>query len=281
MKYWISGLLIVVVGAIALYYSGWFGTGEAPSTETGTPVMAEQPARIEEQAESRPVPELEPALEKRMPAAQELEEIPLPPLSESDSLVLESLSDVFGPAEVQRYFVGEDVAARAVANIDALDSRQVPGSVQVLRGPQDSFRAVEDPAPPTVIRNEAGDPIPQYLSDPANDERYSAYVEMLESVDTETIVALYRKQYPLFEEAYRQLGYPDGDFEDRLKLVIDELLATPEVSGPVRYIKPEAFYLFADEELEALPAGQKMLIRMGSENAERVKAKLAEIREAL
>ena len=37
----------------------------------------------------------------------------------------------------------------------------------------------------------------------------------------------------------------------------------------------------SDDKLEALPAGQKMLLRMGSANAARVKAKLAEIREAL
>jgi hypothetical protein len=34
-------------------------------------------------------------------------------------------------------------------------------------------------------------------------------------------------------------------------------------------------------ELEARSAGQKILIRMGAENARRVKAKLLEIRQAL
>ena len=46
-------------------------------------------------------------------------------------------------------------------------------------------------------------------------------------------------------------------------------------------IKPEAYYLYVDEELEALTAGQKVLLRMGPDNAARVKAKLAEIRNAL
>ena len=54
------------------------------------------------------------------------------------------------------------------------------------------------------------------------------------------------------------------------------MLATPDVSGPIRLIKPEAFYLFADEDLESLSAGQKVLLRMGPENAARIKAKLAE-----
>ena len=76
-------------------------------------------------------------------------------------------------------------------------------------------------------------------------------------------------------------GYPEGEFNDRLLAIIDELLATPEVSDPVQLIKPEAYFLFADPELEALSAGQKILLRMGSANAGRVKSKLLEVRAAL
>ena len=63
--------------------------------------------------------------------------------------------------------------------------------------------------------------------------------------------------------------------------VIDELIAAPSPSLPIHLIKPEAYYLYVDEELEALTAGQKVLLRMGPDNAARVKAKLAEIRNAL
>ena len=37
-------------------------------------------------------------------------------------------------------------------------------------------------------------------------------------------------------------------------------------------------YTFADPTLEALPAGQKLLLRMGPDNAAVVKAKLKELR---
>jgi len=59
------------------------------------------------------------------------------------------------------------------------------------------------------------------------------------------------------------------------------MLAAPEPAEPVRLIKPEAYFLFADPELEALPAGQKLMIRMGNDNAQRVKAKLREVRAAI
>ena len=46
-------------------------------------------------------------------------------------------------------------------------------------------------------------------------------------------------------------------------------------------VTPHVQAQFADPELEARSAGQKILIRMGSENAAVIKAKLREIRREL
>jgi len=46
-------------------------------------------------------------------------------------------------------------------------------------------------------------------------------------------------------------------------------------------VQPKVFYEYADPKLEVLSAGQKILLRMGSANAEQIKAKLREIRQAL
>jgi hypothetical protein len=40
-------------------------------------------------------------------------------------------------------------------------------------------------------------------------------------------------------------------------------------------------YVFTDQSLESRPAGQKLLIRMGPDNAAVVKAKLSELRAAI
>ncbi len=60
--------------------------------------------------------------------------------------------------------------------------------------------------------------------------------------------------------------------------VIHVVLATPQVTGPIDLVRPNVMYLFADPTLEARPAGQKLLIRMGPANAAAVKAKLTELR---
>ena len=53
------------------------------------------------------------------------------------------------------------------------------------------------------------------------------------------------------------------------------------MQGPVKLVQPSVMYQFADRELEALSAGQKIMIRMGAENAARIKAKLKEMRREL
>jgi hypothetical protein len=114
-----------------------------------------------------------------------------------------------------------------------------------------------------------------------NHLRYRPYLRMVESVDADKLVALYIAHYSLFQQAYRELGYPSGYFNDRLVEVIDHLLATPDIKGPIKLVRPKVMYEFADPKLEKLSAGQKIMIRMGSANAAKVKAKLREIRSEL
>ena len=274
MKYWLT-LVILVVLALAAWYV--LSTRQATVEEAvvQAPVVEQAPEVVEPPAVEPEPAVVEPVVE---PVVQEP---PLPALTESDPLAIETLTGLVGEASVQQVIVSEDVIPRWVATVDALSSRQVPGPIKAVEGPGGEFEATAHEDPERVILNETGDPVPQYVLDPANYPRYTPYVEMLEAADTGQILAAYRRHQPLFEEAFRQLGYPEGDFDTRLKAVIDELLATPEVSDPVLLIKPEAYYLYADESLESLSAGQKMLIRMGPENAARVKAKLTDIRAAL
>jgi hypothetical protein len=106
-------------------------------------------------------------------------------------------------------------------------------------------------------------------------------VRVVEAVDAQALVKLYVASYPLFQRAYEELGYPGKYFNDRLMAAIDDLMAAPELSAPVAVLRPRVLYELADPDLETRSAGQKILIRMGPDNALRVKAKLLEIRRAL
>jgi hypothetical protein len=103
----------------------------------------------------------------------------------------------------------------------------------------------------------------------------------VKALDAQKLAASYRQHYPLFQEAYRDLGYPKGYFNDRLITAIDDLLATPEPKAPLRLVQVKVRYQFADPDLEHRSAGQKIMLRIGVENARVVKAKLREFRAAV
>jgi hypothetical protein len=106
-------------------------------------------------------------------------------------------------------------------------------------------------------------------------------VNAVHKLDMQRVAEVYLRFYPLFQGAYQDLGYPTGYFNDRLVAAIDSLLAAPEPGGPIELTRPNVMYVFADPTLEALPAGQKLLIRMGPDNAAVIKAKLKELRAVI
>ena len=161
----------------------------------------------------------------------------------------------------------ENLIRNVVVTVDNLPRKTVPAKLSPLKPVPGGFIGAPAAAHPTLAGADAS--------------RYTPYVAAFESADTHKLVAVYAYFYPLFQQAYRDLGYPNGYFNDRLVDAIDVMLATPELTGPVELQQPRVLYQFADPDLEALPAGQKILLRMGPENAARVKTKLRDIRHVL
>lgn len=191
----------------------------------------------------------------------------LPPLDASDAIVSEEFGSVTGRGQLSALFNINDFIRRVVVTVDNLPRRQVPPRYIPTAPVSGKFTA----------QGEEGN---QYLS-PENYRRYSPYVKLLESVGAEGLVDVYVYLYPLFQEAYEDLGYPNAYFNDRLVEAIDDLVATPTIAGPIKLARPSVMFKYADPELEALSAGQKIMIRMGADNAARVKARLQEIRSVL
>ena len=124
---------------------------------------------------------------------------------------------------------------------------------------------------------------------PANSGRYDALVGFVTGIDPAQAADVYRKAYPVLQQAYENLGYPGKHFNDRLVAVIDHLLRTPEVTEPVAIQlvqvqgevapqQPWLRYEYADAQLQALSAGQKMLLRMGAEHRQRLTSYLQAVR---
>ena len=120
-----------------------------------------------------------------------------------------------------------------------------------------------------------------YALNPANAARYAPLMKVVQATDAQAVAAIYLRFYPLFQQAYEGLGYPSQYFNDRLVEVIDHLLATPELTGPIELARPSVMYVYTDPALEALSAGQKTLLRMGPQNVIVIKAKLRELQTAV
>ncbi len=203
----------------------------------------------------------------RHPLAQQLAEKPLPALDVSDSTMKNALGELSLDKALIDLFQLHDFVRRIVATVDNLPREKLAlrlmpvklaGGKFLVTGKDERFAIGAD-----------------------NAARYALYVRLAAAMDTGKLVALYSHFYPLFQQAYQELGYPKGYFNDRLVEVIDHLLAAPEVKAPVKLVRPKVFYLFADPALEARSAGQKILLRVGSENAALIKAKLRDIRGEL
>ncbi|MEO7241602.1 MAG: DUF3014 domain-containing protein [Variovorax sp.] len=199
----------------------------------------------------------------------------LPPLAGSDKQVVTAINGVVGAKAIQSFLQSDGFVRRMVATVDNMTREQAPTG----KWP------VQTTAPRFGIRG-AGDTL---IMGPDNAARYAPFVQFAEAVDPARAAATYKKLYPLFQEAYEELGYPGKYFNDRLVAVIDHLLTAPEPEGPVRLrlldvkgqyksTAPWTRYEFADPKLEALSSGQKIMIRMGLENERRMKVRLKALR---
>jgi len=251
IKWLVALLLAAAAAALAWYF--W--------DDVSPPAPVQQQAPVAEAEPAEPLHPIEPL--SVTPGEGELVE--LPPLEESDSYFALALLDIFG-ADLEPLLADEALIDKSVATVDNLTRSRVAEKIRPLGRLPGNFVVVAE-----------GDNGPFYLS-PENYARYDSLVNMVSGADADELEATYRRFYPLMQEAFGQLGYPDGYFNDRVIAVIDHLLATPEPEEPVRLLQPHVLYEFADPELEALSGGQKLLIRMGPDHAARIKTVLENFR---
>jgi hypothetical protein len=237
----------------------------APSAEIAEPAPPPEPRYPIEEPQPEPAAsgEAEPQAEQ---APAEPARPPLPALDESDEPFTDSVDELLPDDEDAAPELRDRLIRKIVATVDGLEREALPERVRPLEPVPGSFR---------VSGKVDGD---LYILSPANYERYDALVNTAAEVDLSSAADLYRRYYPLFQQAWAELGYPDSYFNDRLVVVIEHLLATPDVADPVRLVRPHVLYKFENPVLEGLSPGQKLLIRMGPENRATVKTLLRQFR---
>jgi DUF3014 family protein len=238
----------VVVSAAAL----WFWFGRAPEPEPPEP----PPPPVDTGPATPPIAHPLPAGSAALPA-----------LADSDPVFGGAVMKLVGTSAFKQFVRPEDLIRHIVATVDNLAKPRLAVELRPVQPTRGSFLIDGDDT--------------HASESPNNAARYAPALAALRKLDNNQLVALYLQYYPLFQSAFQDLGYPNAYFNDRLIAVIDDMLEAPRAPEPVALVRPKVMYEYADPDLEARSAGQKLLMRMSLAQAAEVKERLRALRAAL
>ena len=241
----IAGILLLLAGGTAWYLLHRPGPDPARDV-TPTPASGEAAAP--------------------QPAAPPID---LPPLDASDDLVRTLVTGIFSHPRIAAWLAHEALIHRFAAAVADIANGLDPRPNLRFLAPDGDFR----------VRQSGG----HTFIDPASYQRYDLLTATFVSFDPDDAARLYRQLHPLFEQAYRDLGVPQPDFDQAMASAIERLLAVPIPNGPIQVV-PRADgtgFAFADPALERQSDAAKQLLRLGPDNARRIQAKLRQLASAL
>ena len=252
----------IMIAACVGVFLVWQQFQSAPQHSTPTMKVVETPViSIPEPVASQPAK----AIAEHLPAGlASPSTAPVVGLDDSDSLFLRALSGLMGDRALGQFFLSELMVRKFVATVDNLPRQAVPMQMRSVKPIAGRFETDNSTGVLTIA--------------PSNTTRYVGFIDAVSMVNLKSLVKLYATHYALFQQAYRELGYPKGYFNDRLLVAIDDMLATEDIVSPIALSQPKVLYEFADANLESLSAGQKIMTRVGMSNAQRLKKLLKALR---
>lgn len=246
--------LIIPLIVLAILAGGFFGVRWW---------LARQQAETAQRTAAALPPQASEPLEAPPPA------ITLPPMDQMDPFLRQLLGALSARPELARWLATDDITRRIVFSVD-----QIARGVSVAKdnptiAPPGKFAVATRNGRRTV--------------DPESYRRYDGLAATAGSVDATAVARAYAAIRPRLNEAYRQMGHPDGDFDQTLALAIANLLDTPVPDQTPALVQGRQGlnFQYADRALESLKPAQKQLLRMGPENQRTVQAKLREIDAAI
>ncbi|MCB1055079.1 MAG: DUF3014 domain-containing protein [Acidobacteria bacterium] len=243
----IAGAVVALV-LIALAYAYLLHRQPEPPPETAAA------------AEATPTPAPAP------PAASE-PDVELPAVDASDGYLRDLAGQLSSNPQLATWLGADSLARRFVASIDNIADGTNPATHLGFLRPSEPFQVMEKDGLPHI--------------DPQSYHRFDTVARVFASIDSERAAQIYRRVKPLLQTAYRDLGYPDTDFDETLRRAIRRLRSTPVPEGPVALTPRVVTYAYSDPELESLSGAQRALLRMGPENERLIQVKLGELQRAL
>lgn len=246
---------------------------EKEEAERQAAAEAEKKAAEEEAARKAEVEAQKKAAAQQLAATEQAgaqagkRRVQVAPADAGEAAVNKELAKNWPLAQLRKYFNLQEQARRLVITVDNLPREHVPSQLRVTRGVPELLRVKKEGETITL--------------DPSNYERYDRIIGYVEKMDARKIGRLYAKFYPLLQRTYEETGFPEERFHDRVLAALDDMMDAPRPTGPIRLVQPKVLYRFEDDHLENLSAGQKIMIRVGPDNAARLRKVLARVRAAV
>ena len=269
------GLVLVAIAAIAAvaYFMVKDEVNVAPKLQNLPAPVAAQPAAVAEPAK----PAAKAVYNEPKPAP--IPE-PLPDLNQSDATVIAALKglNINGLVEM---VIPEEILRKFVLAVKQVEEGNLLVDYRPITSPQGAF--VADSFNVKVSGGDLGEQqeVEQFRVSPKNYLRYTLYVRVLAALDSDAAMSVYKRFYPLMNQAYQDMGVAGDNFHSVMIRAIDKVLAAPDASGDLLLVRPKVYYEFADPALEHLPGVYKLLLRMGPDNEAQIKSSLKNIRTRL
>jgi hypothetical protein len=189
--------------------------------------------------------------------------IDLPPLPQTDPLVRELVARLSSHPTVAAWLATKGLVTNfTVVTLNIAEGRTPTQFLRPL-APRGPFRTMSSRG--------------ELFVDPRSYERYNPYGDAIGALDAAGTASLYLTLKPRITDAYRELGYPEGDFDRVLERAIGVLLQAPTLDEKVALSPKSVTYAYTDPSLQSLSPAQKQLLRLGPRNAQAVRGKLEEI----
>ena len=240
-----GGLVVLLAIGVAVYFLAWRKTPTAPADVRAATEQAVAPA-----APARPLPEAG-------------ETIDLPPIDQTDAIVRELVSKLSSHPTVAAWLTTDQLIRNFTVVVDNISTGRTPSGHLGKVRPTGNFQVRED-------RN-------GLWIDPRSYARYDKYADAISALDARGSARLYATLKPRIQDAYRELGHPDGNVDPAVERALVDLLKTPVIDGDVALASRTVAYEFADPRLQSLSSAQRQFLRMGPRNVRLVQAKLREI----
>jgi hypothetical protein len=228
----VAAFVVIVVSGLTL----WWMSRTQPRTAIPAPTHATEVAV----GSNRP---------KRQP-------LTLPPLDRSDAFLRELVAGLSRHPLIARLLATDALVRNSVLTVEQIGDGRTPAVPLKTLRPDGRLAIIGGGSTGRI--------------DARTYSRWDAAAASLASINPADAAQLYVNVKPLFDDAYRDLGHPNGDFDTSIVRAIQMLQDTPAVSTDPELLRRPGYYEHTDPALRAIPPVQKQFLLLGPDNRQKV-----------